>query len=203
MTVGYLVERCDAVLHEVQRHIGVAALIDDAAGDKCGDPREVLVERYDTYPGELYHFVIFEMKDINGNIGLGIGHTKTAVHKFVLKVGAELGSVTMKIPSFFMGKIIVTLFLLADNPCGMKPSITMSSVLLRHPSSALFLEKCRKSSVSAVFEGWVQMNPLMNPVGSNAEGKLNCINAVVITHKNRLFQAVFLIFMNFLSKYAV
>lgn len=25
------------------------------------------------------------------------------------------------------------------------------------------------------------MNPLMNPVGSNAEGKLDCINAVVIT----------------------
>ena len=25
------------------------------------------------------------------------------------------------------------------------------------------------------------MNPLMNSVGSNAEGKLNCINAVVIT----------------------
>ena len=25
------------------------------------------------------------------------------------------------------------------------------------------------------------MNPLMNPVGSKAEGKLNCINAVVIT----------------------
>ena len=30
------------------------------------------------------------------------------------------------------------------------------------------------------------MNPLMNPVGSNAEGKLNCINAVVITHKEKL-----------------
>ena len=28
------------------------------------------------------------------------------------------------------------------------------------------------------------MNPLMNPVGSNAEGKLNCINAVVITQKD-------------------
>ena len=28
------------------------------------------------------------------------------------------------------------------------------------------------------------MNPLMNPVGSNAEEKLNCINAVVITHKS-------------------
>ena len=27
------------------------------------------------------------------------------------------------------------------------------------------------------------MNPLMNPVGSNAEGKLDCINAVVITHE--------------------
>ena len=27
------------------------------------------------------------------------------------------------------------------------------------------------------------MNPLMNSVGSNAEEKLNCINAVVITHQ--------------------
>ena len=27
------------------------------------------------------------------------------------------------------------------------------------------------------------MNPLMNPVGSKAEGKLNCINAVVIMHQ--------------------
>lgn len=27
------------------------------------------------------------------------------------------------------------------------------------------------------------MNPLMNSVGSNAEGKLNCINAVVITQE--------------------
>ena len=30
------------------------------------------------------------------------------------------------------------------------------------------------------------MNPLMNPVGSKAEGKLNCINAVVITQSNCL-----------------
>ena len=28
------------------------------------------------------------------------------------------------------------------------------------------------------------MNPLMNSVGSNAEEKLNCINAVVITHES-------------------
>lgn len=27
------------------------------------------------------------------------------------------------------------------------------------------------------------MNPLMNSVGSNAEGKLDCINAVVITQR--------------------
>ena len=53
--------------------------------------------------------------------------------------------------------------------------------------SALFKEmpsmpqKCR---VSAAFTGWIQMNPLMNPVGSKAEEKLNCINAVVITQKD-------------------
>ncbi len=28
------------------------------------------------------------------------------------------------------------------------------------------------------------MNPLMNPVGSNAEGKFNCINATVITQNS-------------------
>lgn len=33
------------------------------------------------------------------------------------------------------------------------------------------------------------MNPLMNSVGSNAEGKLNCINAVVITQKKALVSA--------------
>ena len=31
------------------------------------------------------------------------------------------------------------------------------------------------------------MNPLMNSVGSNAEGKLNCINAVVITQIGSYF----------------
>ena len=37
------------------------------------------------------------------------------------------------------------------------------------------------------------MNPLMNPVGSNAEGKLNCINAVVITQEKEhlLMQVLF------------
>ena len=34
------------------------------------------------------------------------------------------------------------------------------------------------------------MNPLMNSVGSNAEGKLNCINAVVITHDGAAYLTV-------------
>lgn len=37
------------------------------------------------------------------------------------------------------------------------------------------------------------MNPLMNSVGSNAEGKLNCINAVVITHHRTLKMIQFLV----------
>ena len=43
------------------------------------------------------------------------------------------------------------------------------------------------------------MNPLMNPVGSNAEGKLNCINAVVITHKKPVNKPVYRLF-NFCLK---
>ena len=44
------------------------------------------------------------------------------------------------------------------------------------------------------------MNPLMNPVGSNAEGKLNCINAVVITHKNTGFRKKSGVFLTFESE---
>ena len=50
----------------------------------------------------------------------------------------------MKIPSFFMGKIIVTLFPFTDIPSGMKPSAAKSSVMPRHPGSALFLGKVPK-----------------------------------------------------------
>lgn len=39
------------------------------------------------------------------------------------------------------------------------------------------------------------MNPLMNSVGSNTEGKLNCINAVVITHNNKSRQQTGLVFL--------
>lgn len=38
------------------------------------------------------------------------------------------------------------------------------------------------------------MNPLMNPAYSNEEGKLNCINAVVITHKKELKIQLFFIY---------
>ena len=50
----------------------------------------------------------------------------------------------MKIPSFFMGKIIVTLFHFTDISSGMKPSAATSSVLLLHPGSSLFLGKVPK-----------------------------------------------------------
>ncbi|MBE6824386.1 MAG: hypothetical protein E7513_03460 [Ruminococcaceae bacterium] len=55
-------------------------------------PELNMIDRYYAYPGQLYHFIIFEMKDINGNTGLGIGFSKNSVHKFVLKVGAELAT---------------------------------------------------------------------------------------------------------------
>ena len=80
--------------------------------------------------------------------------------------------VTMKIPSFFTGKNIVTLFPFADIPSGMKPSAAKSSVLPQHPARLRTAGKCRKCRVYAAFTGWVQMNPLMNPVGSNAEERL-------------------------------
>ena len=79
----------------------------------------------------------------------------------------------MEIPSFFMGKIIVTLFPFTDIPSGMKPSAAKSSVLTQHPGSALNSRKVPKMPCFCGFYG----------VGSNAEGKLNCINAVVITQK--------------------
>ncbi len=48
------------------------------------------------------------------------------------------------------------------------------------------------------------MNPLMNPAYSNAEGKLNCINAVVITYKKELkFQLFFLYFPLFLLVFMI
>lgn len=55
-------------------------------------PELNMTDRYNSYEGELYHFVILEMTDITGNTSLGIGYTKNSVHKFVLKIGAELST---------------------------------------------------------------------------------------------------------------
>ena len=78
----------------------------------------------------------------------------------------------MKIPSFFMGKIIVTLFLLADNPCGMKPSAATSSVLQRHPSSALNSWKVPKMPCFCGFYGVGSNEPVDEPSGFKRRGKI-------------------------------
>ena len=72
----------------------------------------------------------------------------------------------------FMVKNIVTLFLLADNPCGMKPSVTMSSVLLRHPSSALFLGKVPKMPCFCGVWGVGSNEPIDEPSGFKSRGKI-------------------------------
>ena len=78
----------------------------------------------------------------------------------------------MKIPSFFMGKIIVTLFLFADIPSGMKPSVTMSSVLLRHPSSTLNSRKVPKMPCFCGFYGVGSNEPIDEPSGFKRRGKI-------------------------------
>ena len=55
-------------------------------------PELKLVERYNAYPGRLYHVVVFEMTDTNGDKAYNIGLTKGKVHQFVLKVCKELES---------------------------------------------------------------------------------------------------------------
>lgn len=49
-------------------------------------PELKLKERYDSWQGILYHFVIFELEDNNNAKTLAIGHTTDKVHSFVLKV---------------------------------------------------------------------------------------------------------------------
>ena len=82
-----------------------------------------------------------------------------------------------------MGKIIVTLFPFTDIPSGMKPSAATFSVLQRHPGSALFLRKVPKMPCFCGFYGVGSNEPNDEPSGFKRRGKLNCINAVVITQK--------------------
>ncbi len=81
-------------------------------------------------------------------------------------------SVTMKIPSFFMGKIIVTLFPFTDIPSGMKPSTTKSSVLTRHPGSALNSRKVPKMPCFCGFYGVGSNEPVDEPSGFKRRGKI-------------------------------
>lgn len=63
---------------------------------------------------------------------------------------------------------------------------TIGNNVLRFAMASQIGSVPRKSAENAVFlqylRGWIQMNPAY----SNEEGKLNCINAVVITHKKEL-----------------
>ena len=78
----------------------------------------------------------------------------------------------MKIPSFFMGKIIVTLFPFTDIPSGMKPSTTKSSVLTRHPGSALNSRKVPKMPCFCGFYGVGSNEPVDEPSGFKRRGKI-------------------------------
>lgn len=78
----------------------------------------------------------------------------------------------MKIPSFFMGKIIVTLFPFTDIPSGMKPSATKSSVLTRHPGSALNSRKVPKMPCFCGFYGVGSNEPVDEPSGFKRRGKI-------------------------------
>lgn len=78
----------------------------------------------------------------------------------------------MKIPSFFMGKIIVTLFPFTDIPSGMKPSVAKSSVLTRHLGSALNSWKVPKMPCFCGFYGVGSNEPVDESSGFKRRGKI-------------------------------
>ena len=78
----------------------------------------------------------------------------------------------MEIPSLFMGKIIVTLFPFTDIPSGMKPSVAKSSVLTRHPGSALNSWKVPKMPCFCGFYGVGSNEPVDESSGFKRRGKI-------------------------------
>lgn len=78
----------------------------------------------------------------------------------------------MEIPSFFMGKIIVTLFPFTDIPSGMKPSAAKSSVLTQHPGSALNSRKVPKMPCFCGFYGVGSNESVDEPSGFKRRGKI-------------------------------
>ena len=53
-------------------------------------PQLKLDERLRVYAGEVHHFIILRMIDINGKTVYGVGETKGAVHTFIHKICKEL-----------------------------------------------------------------------------------------------------------------
>lgn len=53
-------------------------------------PELKLQERYASYSGEIHHFVILRMENIDGESVYGIGETKGKIHTFILKICKEL-----------------------------------------------------------------------------------------------------------------
>lgn len=78
----------------------------------------------------------------------------------------------MEIPSFFMGKIIVTLFPFTDIPSEMKPSAAKSSVLTRHPGSALNSWKVPKMPCFCGLYGVGSNEPVDESSGFKRRGKI-------------------------------
>lgn len=53
-------------------------------------PQLKIEERNASYEGVQYHFIVFEMEGVNGDIGYGIGYTTGKIHNYVLKTCQQL-----------------------------------------------------------------------------------------------------------------
>ena len=60
----------------------------DAVNQKLPELR--LQDRNNNYPGEIHHFVILRIENVDGKVVYGIGDTKGKIHSFVLKLCKEL-----------------------------------------------------------------------------------------------------------------
>ena len=108
----------------------------------------------------------------------------------------------MKIPSFFMGKIIVTLFPFTDIPSGINPSAAKSSVLTRHTNSALNRRKVPKMPCFCGFYGVGSNEPVDEPSGFKRRGKIKlyqCRSYYAPEPKNVTFRLLFLCPCNHIS----
>lgn len=108
----------------------------------------------------------------------------------------------MEIPSFFMGKIIVTLFPFTDIPSGMKPSAAKSSVLTRHPGSALNSRKVPKMPCFCGFYGVGSNEPVDEPSGFKRRGKIKLYQCRSYYAKTTFSKVVFLLLKMLETQYS-